>query len=150
MTDLALAIAHHLAVFALAGLLVAEIALLGRTPGPDRIRQLAAIDAFYGGTAMLVIVVGVGRVVFGAAGWDYYVANWAFWAKMAAFLAVGVLSVAPTRAFLSWRRALATDAGFVPAHAEVRRLRLFFAAQVVIFALIPTFAAVMARGYGTL
>ena len=46
--------------------------------------------------AMLIIVVGVGRVLFGLKGWEFYVYNWAFWAKMAAFALVGLLSIQPT------------------------------------------------------
>jgi len=58
MTDLLLAIAHHLTVFTLAGLLVAEVALLRPNLGPERIRQLSTIDMAYGAVAMLIIVVG--------------------------------------------------------------------------------------------
>ena len=40
---------------------------------------------------MLVIVVGIGRVIYGLKSWEYYVYYWAFWAKMAAFAVVGLL-----------------------------------------------------------
>src|SRR5690606_5169012 len=104
--DLVLAIAHHLAVFAVFGLLLAEVALLQPGIAGDRLRRLGTIDGLYGTAAVLVIVAGVCRVIWGAAGWEYYVFNWAFWAKMAAFLLVGLLSVPPTLAVLRWRREL--------------------------------------------
>ena len=146
--DLVLAIAHHLAVFAVFGLLLAEVALLRPGLTADRIRQLGAIDGLYGAASMLVIIVGVSRVIWGAAGWEYYVGNWAFWAKMAAFVLVGALSVPPTLAVLRWRRDLAANPSFSPDNAQVARLRRFFTGELVAFAFIPAFAAAMARGYG--
>jgi putative membrane protein len=148
MTDLILAIAHHLSVFTLAGLLVAEIALLRPDLSPARIRQLGAIDAAYGAVAGLVIVVGILRVIFGAAGADYYIHNWVFWLKMAAFLLVGLLSIPPTLAILAWRRRLNSDPNFSPDAATISGLRRFYIGEIIAFALIPIFAAAMARGYG--
>ena len=148
MTDLILAIAHHLCVFTLAGLLVAEVALLRPGIAGERIKQIGAIDAAYGAMAGLVIVVGVLRVIFGDKGAEYYIHNWAFWLKMAAFLLVGLLSIPPTMAILGWRRQLNANPGFTPDPALVGRLRRFFAGEIVAFAFIPAFAAAMARGYG--
>jgi putative membrane protein len=148
--DLVLAIAHHFAVFAVFGLLLAEVVLLRPGLTAERIRQLGTIDGLYGAASMLVIVAGVARVIWGAAGWEYYVANWAFWAKMAAFLLVGALSLPPTLAVLNWRKQLAANPAFSPDNQQVARLRRFFAGELVAFAFIPAFAAAMARGYGVI
>ena len=148
MTDLILAIAHHLSVFTLAGLLIAEVALLRPGLSPERIRQLGAIDMAYGAVAVLIIVVGVLRVMFGDKGADYYVHNWAFWLKMAAFVLVGLLSVPPTLAIIGWRRKVVADPAFSPDAATIAGLRRFYIGEIVAFAFIPAFAAAMARGYG--
>ena len=148
MTDLVLTIAHHLAVFTVAGLLFAEVVLLRPGMTGDRIRQLGRIDSFYGAFAGIVIVAGVLRVIFGAAGWEYYVGNYMFWAKMAAFVLVGLLSIPPTLAVLGWRKQLAANPSFSPDNAQVARLRRFFTGELIAFAFIPAFAAAMARGYG--
>ena len=148
MTDLILAIAHHLSVFTLAGLLLAEVALLKPDLSPQRIRQLGSIDMAYGALAMLIIVVGVLRVIFGDKGADYYLHNWAFWLKMAAFALVGLLSAPPTLAIIGWRRKLAADPSFSPDAATIAGLRRFYVGEIVAFAFIPAFAAAMARGYG--
>lgn len=148
MTDLLLAIAHHLSVFTLAGLLLAEVALLRPNLSPERIRQLGAIDMAYGGVAVLIIVVGVLRVIFGDKGAGYYLHNWAFWLKMAAFVLVGLLSVPPTMAIIGWRRKVAADPKFSPDAATITGLRRFYIGEIVAFAFIPAFAAAMARGYG--
>jgi putative membrane protein len=149
MTDLVLAIAHHLCVFTLAGLLIAEVALLRPGMTGERLNQLGRVDLAYGILAGLVIVVGIVRVNFGDKGADYYIHSIAFWLKMASFLAVGLLSLPPTLSFLRWRRQFAAEPGFVPAAAEIARARMFFLAEIVGFALILVFAAAMARGYGT-
>ena len=100
-----LAIAHHLAVFGLVAIFAAEFALMRPGIESKRLQQLRKIDAGYGALAGLVVVVGIIRVVFGGAGWEYYVGNWVFWAKMAAFIGVGLASIPPTRALIRWRRA---------------------------------------------
>ena len=146
--DLLLAIGHHLAVFLLVAILAAEFALLRPGLGGPRIGQLARIDAAYGGVATLVIVVGVLRVIFGASGWDYYVGNYAFWAKMAAFLAVGLLTIQPTLAIRRWFKAGGDDATYVVPASEIAASRRYIHLQAGILVLIPIFAAAMARGYG--
>ena len=115
---------------------------------PERIRQLSAIDMAYGGVAVLIIVVGVLRVNFGDKGANYYLHNWAFWLKMAAFVLVGLLSVPPTHTNNNKKRKLAADPAFSPDAATISGLRRFYIGEIVAFAFIPAFAAAMARGYG--
>lgn len=148
MTDLILAIAHHLAVFALVAIFAAEFALLRPGIEGKRLGQLGALDAAYGATAGLVIIVGIIRVIFGAAGWEYYVGNWVFWAKMIAFLGVGLASIPPTIAIARWRKTAKVDVAFTPPAAEVSAARRFLYVQVALLVFIPSFAAAMARGYG--
>ena len=147
--DLFLAIAHHLAVFSLVALYAAEFTLLRPGLSGPRLHQLARIDAAYGGMAGLVIVVGIVRVIFGAAGWEYYVANHAFWGKMAAFLVMGLLTIPPTMAIRNWLKASATDERYAPPAMEIARSRRFVHLQAGMLLLIPIFAAAMARGYGS-
>ena len=146
--DLVLAIAHHLAVFTLAAIFAAEFALVRPGLGGPRLAQLSRIDAAYGGMAMLVIVVGVVRVIFGAAGWEYDIHNHAFWGKMGAFLIVGLLTIPPTLAYRRWLKAQQTHPGYEPPLGEIKRQRRFIHLQALFFLLIPSFAAAMARGYG--
>lgn len=144
-TDLTLAIAHHLLVFALAGIIAFEIAAIRPGIAGTAILRVAKADAWYGILAVAIIVVGVARAVYAAKGWDYYAANHYFWGKMAAFAVLGLLSVVPTIALIGWRRALKTDAGFAPPAGEIARVRRFLWLEVGVFAFIPAFAAAMAR-----
>jgi putative membrane protein len=145
MTDAALAILHHLLVLGLAITLAMELALT--RPGLTAVEanRLARIDAGFGATAGLVLVVGLLRVWLGAKGADYYLGNVWFWAKMASFAAVGLLSVPPTLAFMRWRRGLTADAAALPADAAVARVRGFLRLEVLVLLLVPVFAALMAR-----
>jgi putative membrane protein len=147
MLDLIFAILHHLAVFTLVGIIAAEFVLLRPGLSGLRLSQLASVDRLYGIAAMLVIVIGVLRVFLGGKGWEFYVASPSFWAKMLAFLAVGLLSIQPTRALLNWAKALKADPGFTPPATDIAASRKFLNVEVVLLALIPIFAAAMARGY---
>lgn len=147
-TDLVLAILHHLLVFSLAGIIAAEVVLVRNDMTASTVRRLARIDRHYGMVAMLVIVVGAARVTWGLKGWEFYVYNWVFWAKMATFAAVGLLSILPTIRFLSWRRQAAGDPSYRVPQAELATVRSCVLAQALLFLLIPAFAAAMARGYG--
>jgi len=144
MTDLVLAIAHHLSVFTLAGLLLAEIALLRPDLSPQRIRQLGAIDSAYGAVAVLIIVVGVLRVIFGDKGADYYLHNSAFLIKMSLFALVFALELKPMITLIKWRSKLANketiDLSVAPSLARLSYIELILLIPIVFM------AAAMARG----
>jgi putative membrane protein len=143
--DLILAIFHHIMVFGLVTLVVAEGVLLRCELTPSVLGRLARLDRSYGATAVLVIVIGVLRVIFGAKGYQYYVENPWFWAKMASFAAVALLSIWPTLRFLAWQRALRSDPSFAPPADEARRALYYIRAESVFVILILVFAATMAR-----
>lgn len=147
-TDWALASLHHLAVFTLAAVLAAELAIVTLAVDAKLIGRLARIDAAYGATAGVVIIVGVARVIWGAKGYEYYMANHIFWTKMALFLIVGLLSIPPTIRYFQWGRQLRADPQFRPAATAVARVRTYLWAEVAFFLAIPVAAAAMARGYG--
>ena len=144
-TDLILAILHHILVFGLVTLVVSEGVLLRGELSAPIIGRLARLDRSYGLTAMAIIVVGILRVIFGAKGWEYYVGNPWFWAKMASFVAVALLSIAPTLRFLSWARTARREPTFLPAASEVRSALFYIRAESVFIVLILVFAATMAR-----
>ena len=148
MTDLLLAIAHHLLVFSLAGILFAEFVLLKPGLSGRNLALLGRLDGAYGGLAMAIIIVGVGRVFYGLKGWEYYVGNHAFWAKMAAFVIVGLLSIPPTIRIVRWRKAAEAASTYVVPDGEVASMRRYLHGELAFFALILIFAAMMARGFG--
>jgi hypothetical protein len=86
-------------------------------------------------------VVGFSRAIYAAKGWAYYEANGFFWAKIAAFATVGLLSIIPTIKIIRWRRALTADPAFLPAAPDIGGVRRYLWAEVALFAFIPVFAA---------
>jgi putative membrane protein len=148
MLDLVLAILHHLTILCLAGLLAAELVLIKPGVAGADLKTLGAVDAGYGATAGLILVVGFSRVFLGAKGSAFYIENPVFWTKIAAFAVVGVLSIWPTVAILKWRKQAKADPAFAPSAGEVARVRRMLVLELLVFALIPVFAAAMARGYG--
>jgi putative membrane protein len=147
-TDLTLAIVHHLLVFSLAGIIAAEFVLIRNTLDASTLRRLGRVDRHYGMLAMLVIIAGLARVLYGLKGWEFYAYNWVFWAKIAAFAVVGILSIRPTMRIIAWNRQIAGNAAFKVPDDELSSVRKAILAQAIVFLLIPVFAAAMARGYG--
>jgi len=148
MTDLWLAIAHHILVFGLVIMLAMESALLRQGMGLAEVKRLAGLDIGYGVTAALIVIVGVHRVIFGAKGYVFYVENVWFWAKMATFAAIGVLSIVPTLRFRAWRKALRADSSALPTGADIDHVRGHIRLQLLLVFAVVTFAAIMARFTG--
>lgn len=148
MTDLILAIVHHVLVFSLAAILAAELASVRVGLNAQALKRLAIVDAHYGLIAGLILVVGFARVYMGVKGPEAYLPNPWFWAKIGTFLLVGLLSAPPTIQFFKWRKASKADPAFSPDAAQVAGVRKFLIAEAALFLFIPAFAAVMARGYG--
>jgi putative membrane protein len=142
--DALLAVVHHLAVFGLFAALAVEWGILRPDLTPADVGRLRRYDLGYGIAAGAVLVAGIARVFFGAKAPSFYFENPAFWLKMAAFGAVGGLSVAPTLRYIRWSKR-----GDAPRASEVEAARRFVVSELVLFALVPTMAALMARGIGS-
>lgn len=148
LRDLLLASVHHVAVFSLFAVLVAEWLLL--RPGMDAatLARLGRLDLAYGGLAMLALGAGLLRVAYGLKGSAYYVDQPLFWIKLGLFAVIGGLSAVPTLRLLRWRKAHAAT-GELPKAAQVLVTRPWLNAQLVGFALLPPLAAALARGLGS-
>jgi len=139
---------HHIAALAIACTLAAELGLLQEAPSPAQARRLQRIDLLYGIAAGVLLAVGLARAAYFEKGWSYYWHDVFFVIKVAAFAAVGLLSIYPTRVFLSWNAALrAGSAPRLAGHA-FRRVRLCVRLELALLLLIVVCAALMARGFG--
>lgn len=143
MHDLGLAVLHHLAVFGLVVMLAIQRTLL--KGNSIDVRRLARLDGGYGLTAVLVIAIGVLRVATGARGWAFYENNPWFWAKIAVFIAIGLLSIQPTLMFLRWAKAAKADAAFQPSDTDLARARRIVGIELMLIFPLVGFAAAMAR-----
>lgn len=114
----------------------------------ERVKLLARIDLLYLIAAMLALATGVARLVWYGKGAVFYLHNPVFYLKLALFVAIGLISIPPTIQYLRWMRLLKTSAGAVAAEFEVLRSRRYVLVELVLFALIPLLAVLMARGIG--
>ena len=143
MNDLILAILHHILVFGLVAMLAIERALVSaRTVD---VKRLVRLDGGYGATALMIIIVGASRVVWGGKGWAFYQDNPFFWAKIGAFALVGLASVGPTRLFFKWAKAAKADAAFQPPADELKRARTWLGVEALLLVAVLACAAAMAR-----
>jgi putative membrane protein len=148
MTSAIFAFLHHVAVFLVFGALFVELILLKQTFDASTARTLLRIDAMYGLAAMALIVFGAVRVHFTEKGAVFYLHNAAFILKIALFVAIGLLSIYPTRRFIAWRRELRAERTPVVEDAERSKLRARVHLELGLFMLVTLCAVLMARGIG--
>src|SRR5262245_38561351 len=116
-----MAFLHHAAAFTLVAALAAEFVLLRGDLTLERARQLLRADRLLGASAGAVLLIGLARVFFFEKGPAYYLHSIPFIAKLSAFALIGLVSIYPTRQFLSWRPALRQ--GQAPPVDNLRRIR---------------------------
>lgn len=146
--DAVLAYLHFVAIFILFGFLTAETVIIRRPLDASAIRLLGRLDLWYFGAAIAVLITGFMRLGFGAKGAEFYLSSWPIYVKIALFLLIAMISIAPTLAFIRWRRALDHDAAWTVPPDEHRRYRKLVMVEVHLAALIPAFAVIMSRGLG--
>jgi len=139
---------HHLAAFALVAALAVEFVLIRDALTVTTARKIVRADIAFGLSAGVVLAVGLLRVFFFEKGVAYYFHSAPFLAKLALFALVGLLSIYPTREFLSWRAALRQGQVPVVDPAKLRTLRSVMHWELTGVALILLLAALMARGIG--
>jgi putative membrane protein len=149
LRDALLAFAHYLSIFATAFFLLLEWVRCREPVTLNRARLLAKMDGFYGAAALAALATGFARVFYGAKGSSFYFANPVFNVKLGVYIVVALLSIPVTVAFFRWRKALSREHGevTVPARA-IRRVRALLLAEILLLALLPLLAVLMARGIG--
>ena len=142
--DATLAIFHHFFAFGLVGLLMAQWALLRGPADAVNAQRLARYDLFYGGTALLLLGVGLARVFFGLKGAQFYAASPFFWAKLALLAATAGVSVLPSLRYARWRK----QPGTAPDAALWIATRKLVVIEAHLLSGVMICAALMARGIG--
>lgn len=148
MTPALFAFLHHAAAFVLFASLFAELMLLRQTLTVPIAQSLLRVDAIYGVSAMVLIVVGLVRVYFTEKGADYYLHSATFIAKIALFVVIGLISIKPTRAFVAWRRTLKAGGTLSIDDSQRLALRRVVHMELGLLMIVILCAALMARGIG--
>jgi putative membrane protein len=139
---------HHIAAFTLFAAVVVQFISMREGLSLGSARRIATADMVLGASAGVLLVVGLARVFYFEKGAAYYFHNWAFVAKLSMFVIVALLSIIPTREFLSWRDAVRQGQVPVVTAERMRRVRTILHLELVGVVLIILFAALMARGIG--
>ena len=139
---------HHISAFTLFAALVVEFVLIRSVLTVESARKIQVADMIFGISAGVLLLVGLARVFHFEKGAYYYFHTWTFIAKLSLFVIVGLISIIPTREFLSWRPAV--KAGQVPAVSpeKIKSIRSIIHYEMVGVVLIILFAALMAKGIG--
>lgn len=145
-----MAFLHHLAAFTVVAALAVEVALFKPPLSVVQARRLQRTDLIFGVAAGVVFIVGLLRVAYFEKGPGYYWRDAFFLIKVSAFILAGLISIYPTKTFLSWNRAL--KAGVAPEVDEghTRSVRLCLMLELTLLVVVLAGAALMARGFGYL
>lgn len=141
-TDLVVRYLHFMAVFVMFSLLTIEHLLLKGRVETKWFKKIVVIDTFYGISALLALLCGVGLWFWVGKPAGFYSDNWVFHTKITLFVLIGLLSFIPTTFIIRNRR---HDPEFidVPKYI-VMVIRL----ELTLLCTIPLLAVLMANGVG--
>ncbi len=139
---------HHLAAFTVAACLFYEFMAFDRRLTVAEARRIQRVDLIYGIAAGVVLVIGLLRVFFFAKGAGFYAVSPFFWVKMAAFVAVAILSIYPTLRYIGWNKALKENQSPEITGLEFSRIRWLLRLEMVGLVFILLSAPLMARAVG--
>ena len=109
------------------------------------LKRMLHVDLIYMICGAAVAITGVTRIILGAKGADWYIAQPMLHIKVLLFLVVGVMSVRVSMALQAWYQAW-EESGKLPAEADIRRIRKWIMIEAHIIMVIPLFAVFLSRG----
>lgn len=139
---------HYIAIMALMGSLISEHLILKPGISGQQIRSLAGIDLVYGIAAIVVLATGLLRWFVYGKGSEFYLSNPLFHLKLTLFVVMGVLSIFPTVKFLKWRKQIKRGESPDIDNKAAKRLLMFIRIELLLVAIIPLLAVMIARGVG--
>ena len=146
--EAAIAYLHFVSILSVTAFLVTELYLCGRDLQPPQVKTIAQVDFLYMLAAVAVLITGLLRLFAVGKGAGFYLHNPVFYIKIALFVAVGLISILPTRQFMQWNRALKAGANRILRDDDIVTARRYIVLELALLALIPLMAVLMARGIG--
>lgn len=134
---------HFLGIFCVVGVLFAELVFVRSKLKRSEIKRLFSIDGLYGIGAFMVLAAGLLMWLAVGKPAEFYSQNWIFHTKVTLFMLVGVLSTWPTVFFIKNRKGDGGEIVVIPV-----QIRLFILIEVILVAIIPLLAVLMASGVG--
>ena len=149
LLDALLSYLHIVLVFSLIVFQAAQTAVLRpawfNAATLARVQRLARISNI---SIILVLFSGIARLYGGMLDSGWLMRNHLFHIKMALFLALVALGLPAVRAYQRWAATYASH-GELPSEREINTARRWLLASSHLMLLIPLFAVLVARGYGS-
>lgn len=139
---------HLLAAGIGAGLLLTEYWLCRRMPDRAQARLLGTVDLGYQLALIASLATGLARALYYGQAADYYLGNRLFWLKIAIFLLVVLVAIAPTLQYIRWNREARTAPTFAPLTRDLERVRASISLGLGLWLVLPLIGILVARGYG--
>ncbi len=139
---------HLLAIGLGAGLLLTEYWLCRRMPDRLQVKLLGQVDLGYQLALIGSLATGLARTLYFGQAAEYYLGNRLFWLKIAIFIMVAIVAIAPSLQFLRWNREARSAPTFAPLTREFERVRSSIALGLGLWLILPLIALLVARGYG--
>lgn len=137
---------HFISIMVLMGALITEHLVLKPSITKDQIKSLATIDLIYGISAVLVLTTGILRWFVYGKGYDFYMSTPLFHIKLTLFIVLGILSIFPTLKILKWKKLIKNNEEPNITPKAVKRLLMFIRIELLIIAIMPLLAVMIARG----
>jgi len=140
---------HYIGIMILMGALITEHVMLKPGISKEQIKSLALVDLIYGISAGLVLITGLLRwFMVDPKGAEFFTKNHLFHIKITVFVVIVFLSIYPTRKFLKWRRQVNASEIIEPGEKEVKKQLIFIRIELLLLAIIPLLAVLVASGTG--
>ena len=134
---------HFVTIFGVVAAVVSQHLLIKDRMTRAEIKRISRVDAVYGISALLVLVIGLILWLGVGKPSGFYNSNWVFHLKVTLFIVVGLISIMPTRFFLKNRKGDQEETIDVP-----KRLVMAIRMELLLLFLIPLLAVLMAQGTG--
>ena len=139
---------HYLGIILCFGALLYERIFLKVDLNKKEVINMIVADVIYGIAGLAILITGILRVKYFGQGGEFYLSNPIFWIKVSLYILVGLLSLYPTTTFILWAIPLSKKQLPIVPDSIVKRFKLIISTELVCFAIIPSFATLMARGIG--
>jgi len=147
--DILIPYLHYIGIMALMGSLITEHVMLKPGITKEQVKSLVLVDMIYWISAGIVLITGLLRwFIVDPKGAEFFTKNHLFHIKITVFVVIVFLSIYPTRKFLKWRRQVNASEIFEPGEKEVKKQLIFIRIELLLLAIIPLLAVLVARGTG--
>lgn len=139
---------HFIGIMVLMGSLITEHVMLKPTITKKEIKTLAMVDLIYGLSAAVVLITGLLRWFVVGKGAEFYTKNPMFHTKLTLFVVIAILSIFPTMKILKWSRQVKRGEEPDTSEKVVKKQLMFIRIELLLLAIIPLLAVMIARGMG--